>query len=67
MVRGRKFKKKYMKLFKKDPFSANVFLLLCELAGPDGKIALPKDPEEMNRELASLVQARFQDPCGRQL
>jgi hypothetical protein len=66
-VHGRKFKKEYMKLFIKDPLSANVSLLLYELAGPDGKIVLPKEPEEMDREIANLIQERFQDPHGLQL
>lgn len=63
----RRLKKKYRQIFKKDPLSANIFLLLYELAGPDGRVALPKNPEEIDRELASLMQARFQDPRGRQL
>ncbi len=64
---NKKFRKKYQRIFKKDPLSANLFLLLCELAGPDGKVILPKDPGAIDQELASLMQARFEDPHGWQL
>ena len=64
---NRKFKKKYRKLFRQDPLSANVFLLLCEMAGPDGKVILPEDPGAIDKELASLIQARFENPHGWQL
>ena len=53
----RKFKKKYNKLFKKDPLAANTFLLLCELANEKGQVET--DPEE----LLNLLAARFNDPC----
>jgi hypothetical protein len=66
-ILNHKFKKKYRKLFRQDPLSANLFLLLCELAGPDGKVIFPKDPEAIDQELASLMQARFEDPHGWQL
>jgi hypothetical protein len=53
---NRKFKRKYKRLFKKDPLSANTFLLLCELADERGRVET--NPEE----LAELMEARFNDP-----
>ena len=64
---NRKFRKKYERLFKQDPLSANLFLLLCELAGPEGKVILPEDPRAMDQELQALFTARFEDPEGWQL
>lgn len=64
---NRKFRKEYRKIFKKDPLAANLFLLLFELAGPDGKIVLPNDPKAIDKELSSLMQARYEDPEGWQL
>ena len=58
---NRKFKRKYNRLFKKDPLAANTFLLLCELADEKGQV---KTSEE---ELAQLIQARFEDPREYQL
>ena len=34
---NRKFKKKYNRLFKKDPMGANMFLLLCGIIGNKGQ------------------------------
>jgi hypothetical protein len=62
-----KFRKRYRNLFKKDPLSANLFLLLCELAGPEGKVTLPEEPGAMDQELQALFAARFGDPEGWQL
>ena len=53
---NRKFRKKYDKLFKKEPLKANTFLLLCELANEKGEVMT--DPEE----LATLMAVRFEDP-----
>ncbi len=53
---NRKFKKKYDKLFKKDPLAANTFLLVCELADERGRV------ETSPEELAILFAARFEDP-----
>lgn len=53
---NRKFKKKYIKLFKENPMAANVFLLLCELADKRGE-AITSD-----EELAELMAVRFNDP-----
>ena len=55
---NKRFRKKYDKLFKKDPEQANLFLLLCELADEKGKTKT--DPTE----LAELFAARFNDPKG---
>ena len=52
----RKFKKKYNKLFKKDPLAANTFLLLCELANEKGQVKTNPD------ELATLMAIRFENP-----
>jgi hypothetical protein len=62
-----RFRKRYRRIFRKDPLTANLFLLLAELAGPDGKVILPADPRSIDRELASLMTARFEDPEGWQL
>lgn len=64
---NRRFRKTYGQLFKIDPITANIFLLLAELAGSEGDIILPKDPEARHRELAMLIESRFEDPAGRQL
>jgi len=58
---NRKFRRRYDRLFKKDPMAANAFLLLCELADNNGQVKT--DPEE----LAVLLAARFEDPEGYQL
>ena len=53
---NRKFKKRYDKIFRKDPLAANTYLLLCELADGKGQI------ETNEEELAELMAARFSDP-----
>ena len=53
---NRKFRKKYDKLFKKDPLRANTFLLLYEMANEKGEVIT--DPEE----LLNLLAVRFNDP-----
>jgi len=58
----RKFKRRYDHLFKKNPTAANLYLLLCELAGPDGKVVFPGNEQIMTRELRDLMIARFEDP-----
>ena len=55
------FKRKYKKLFKKDPFAANTFLLLCELADEKGQV------ETNEQELAELIAVRFEEPGKYQL
>jgi hypothetical protein len=56
---NKKFRKKYRQIFNKDPLAANIFLLLCELAGPDGKVILPNDSDDLNKELQALLTSRF--------
>lgn len=53
---NRNFKKKYDKLFKKDPLAANTFLLVCELADEKGQVVTNE------QEIAELMGARFEDP-----
>ena len=53
---NRKFKRKYNKLFCKDPEAANLFLLLCEIADGKGHV------ETTNKELVLLFNARFNHP-----
>jgi len=53
---NRNFRRKYRRLFKRDPLAANAFLLLCELADQKGRIQT--SPEE----LAELMAVRFEDP-----
>jgi len=60
---NRKFKKKYDKLFKRDPLAANTFLLLCELANEKGQVRLAETSEgEVGEEVQKLLIARFNDP-----
>jgi len=53
---NRKFKRKYDKLFKKDPLAANTFLLICELADEKGQVVTDE------KEIADLMAVRFEDP-----
>ena len=53
---NRKFRREYNKLFKRNPETANLFLLLCELANEMGQV------ETNEEELAELMAARFNDP-----
>ncbi len=53
---NRRFRRKYNRLFKKDPLVANTFLLLCELTDEKGQI------ETNEEELAELMAIRFNDP-----
>jgi hypothetical protein len=55
-VPNRKFKRKYNRIFKKDPLAANTFLLLCELADENGQVQTSEE------ELAELMATRFNDP-----
>jgi hypothetical protein len=64
---NRKFRRRYYSIFKKDPLSANLFLLLSELAGPDGKVVMPTDPRKLEEELQELISIRFENPFGYQL
>ena len=51
----RRFRKRYDKIFQKNPLAANTFLLLCELADEKGQVST--DPEQ----LANLMAIRFND------
>ena len=53
---NRKFKRKYNRIFKKDPLAANTFLLVCELADENGQVQTTEE------EIAELMAARFDDP-----
>jgi len=53
---NRRFKKKYDRLFKKDPGAANLFLLLAELADKKGQMVTNE------QELSDLMAIRFADP-----
>lgn len=53
---NRKFKKRYDKIFKKNPEAANLFLLLAELADEKGQVATNEE------DLAELMAVRFEDP-----
>jgi hypothetical protein len=61
---GRKFKRHYDRLFKKDPAAANAFLLLAELADEKGQVRLGPCPEA---EIQQLMAARFDDCRAYQL
>jgi hypothetical protein len=61
---NRKFRRDYKRLFRKDPVTANVFLLLAELADAKGEVALGPCPEV---EIQQLMAARFTDPLAYQL
>lgn len=62
---NRRFRRDYNRLYRKDPATANVFLLLCELADEKGQVAFESAcPEE---EIKSLMIARFNDPLAYQL
>ena len=52
---NRKFRREYAKLFKRDPLTANAFLLLCELADKNGEVVF----EDPVTDLQELLVARF--------
>lgn len=54
---NRAFRKKYRKIFKKDPLAANTFLLLAEIADERGEVVISDEDK-----LADLLMARFEDP-----
>jgi len=62
---NRKFRRDYDRFFRREPVTANLFLLLCELADKRGKIRI--DTPEPAEELARLMAARFDDPRAYQL
>ncbi len=62
---SRRFRRKYDRLFRKDPAAANVMLLLCELAGDRGEVRF--DTPDPAAEIQRLMAARFSDPRAYQL
>ncbi len=61
----RRFRRRYDRLFRKDPAAANVMLLLAELADEKGRVRFGnQDPAP---EIARLMAARFTDPRAYQL
>lgn len=64
MKANRPFRREYDRLFKKDPVSANMMLLLLEIADDAGRIRLGHDLEA---DLVKLMVARFNDPRSHQL
>ena len=52
---NRKFKRKYDRIFQRNPEAANLFLLLAELGGDKGQVKTDTE------ELAGLMAARFND------
>jgi hypothetical protein len=52
----KQFKRKYNRLYHKNPAAANVFLLLAELADEKGQVTTDE------KELAVLMAQRFDDP-----
>ena len=53
---NRKFKRKYNRIFKRDPQAANLFLLLCEMSNKRGKVIIQDESQ-----LAELMALRFED------
>jgi hypothetical protein len=51
----RHFRRKYDRVFKKNPAAANMMLLLCELADERGQVVTDE------KELQRLMAARFAD------
>ena len=62
---GRKFKRHYDRLFRKDQAAANVFLLMAELADEHREVRF--DTPDPAAEVARLMAARFTDPRAYQL
>jgi hypothetical protein len=58
---NREFRRQYNRLFKRDPMTANLFLLLAELADDRGQVATNDD------ELSILMGIRFEDPFAHAL
>ena len=50
------FKKDYDRIFKENPRTANLYLLICELADERGEV------KTNEQELADLMMVRFNDP-----
>jgi hypothetical protein len=61
---NRRFRRVYDCLFRTDPATANVMLLLCELAYERGEVYLGAYPEV---GLQRLMAGRFNDPRAYQM
>lgn len=61
------FKSKYKKIFKSNPFAANLFMLFKDLANEKGHIVFSGDEDERLNEISSLMDARFNDVYAYQL
>lgn len=59
---NRKFKRKYNRIFKREPEAANLFLLLCEMSNKKGQVIIQDESQ-----LAELMAVRFEDPREYQL
>ena len=55
------FHQEYDRLYRLDPLTANVFLLLCELADDKGEVQTSDD------EICRLLAERYSDPWSYQL
>jgi len=60
-IPNRHFRREYDRIFQKDPTTANVFLLLAELADEKGQIVTDEF------EIQKLMVTRFNDPKAYQL
>jgi len=58
---NRHFRRDYNRLFRRDPATANLLLLLCELANEHGEV------QATDEELCLLMNTRFDDPRAYQL
>jgi hypothetical protein len=57
------FKQTYDNLFEENPYKANMFLLLCELADENGQVVFEDNgKEDAVDQIVSLMYARFNDP-----
>lgn len=61
---SRNLRRRYDRLFRRDPAAANVMLLLAELASRSGQVSFDGDPAA---EIARLMEIRFENPRAYQL
>jgi hypothetical protein len=65
---NRAFRRSYNKIFRHDPFTANMFLMLCEMADENGLFTVPGETDfEHAVYIAKLMDTRFDDPDAKQL
>ena len=61
---NKRFKRKYNRLYKRDPLAANTLLLLAELANRKGEVRFEATTKEgIAEEIRKLLIARFNDPA----